>query len=905
MAPTTAGNLGFASRRIPKCTYVPLAVASAGEDGGAIVKYAFVGNLALQAGEVDAAVEQESGQQPAVSAETIDLLKAFEGSPAPALLPPASAFRAVPTSELRAFGQAVLASRLTLLNRTPTPAAGPSSAGAPAATATPQAVDAAGSAPPIAFSGSAPELATSTTALASLVVAPQPMALHNYAVAHVAVNAFENNIAVAPLGMLNLERLEMTPVGIERGELITTIPLAPLEETAVVHKEWSVTSQEFTSIVTDSLENYSETGVTENTELAQAVTSQTTHASQFNINSTVSGGYGPVTVSLSTGFGTQDQTSSSANDSRKHAIATTRQASTRVRQEHKTTISSSTVTGTAETSTRTLKNASSTDPMRIDYFSLMRKWHVGLYRYGLRLTYDIAVPEPGATMRRIYAEMDELRAQLTPFDFPYGFADITTGNWATLSASYGVTFPGPPEDPQEVSFVSSYTRQGDTTLPGQVASMELDVPDGYQVSSATLYPNMDTGGSDKTLFAAIYVGRLTGTYDNGDGAVIDLPFLDGTDGKQYLTYSTAGSPDGWIEVDLACGLTGAGLIAWQQQAWNALYNGAQAQWYAQQQDIQGRIAALEAELDGVDTLTLRREESEEVMKGVLRWLLGPAFDFMPKDVTALFAQGSINGTVDLQHGAATDTGDGLAVTAKAWQPVFLYEEMVKFINSAIEWENVLYFLYSYFWDVPPAWEFIRQIRHPDSTRQAFLRAGSARVVLTVRKGWEQSWVNFVEAGGFGETLLPGHPYLTIAQEVQAYDETNYPGIPPANPGGGPLVEGDSVATTSAASLSAATTPVSIEVAASDGFIAGYSAVIDSWDVKDGSGNTLQEAQPIVAVPDATHVVVARLANAHDGSTTPFAVMQAGEKGQLIAEWFEYTPSSGTDIAVSSNLADLA
>jgi hypothetical protein len=45
------------------------------------------------------------------------------------------------------------------------------------------------------------------------------------------------------IGNLNLERLEVAPAGIVRGELIATIPLAPLEETPVVQKEWSVTSK--------------------------------------------------------------------------------------------------------------------------------------------------------------------------------------------------------------------------------------------------------------------------------------------------------------------------------------------------------------------------------------------------------------------------------------------------------------------------------------------------------------------------------------------------------------------------------------------------------------------------------------------------------------------------------------
>ena len=89
------------------------------------------------------------------------------------------------------------------------------------------------------------------------------------------------------------------------------------------------------------------------------------------------------------------------------------------------------------------------------------------------------------------------------------------------------------------------------------------------------------------------------------------------------------------------------------------------------------------------------------------------------------------------------------------------------------------------------------------------------------------------------------------------------------------------------------------MASSDGFVPGYTAILDSYD----SGK--QEAQTITAVPDVTHIVVQALNNPHDGSQTPFAVMQAGEKGVLIAEWFEYTPSSGTDIAVTSNLATIA
>ncbi|NUS44903.1 MAG: hypothetical protein HOQ24_14600, partial [Mycobacteriaceae bacterium] len=108
--------------------------------------------------------------------------------------------------------------------------------------------------------------------------------------AQIAVKQFEADLAGPKLGLMNLERLEMAPAGIERGELIATIPLAPLEQTAVTQKEWSVQKKEFTSIVTDSLETLSETGVTDNTELSQAATSEQEHSNQFNITGTVKGG---------------------------------------------------------------------------------------------------------------------------------------------------------------------------------------------------------------------------------------------------------------------------------------------------------------------------------------------------------------------------------------------------------------------------------------------------------------------------------------------------------------------------------------------------------------------------------------------------------------------------------------
>ena len=54
---------------------------------------------------------------------------------------------------------------------------------------------------------------------------------------------------VDPVGLLHLERLTFQPAGIERGELVYSVPLAPSEEVSISHKEWSHTTEEFERIV--------------------------------------------------------------------------------------------------------------------------------------------------------------------------------------------------------------------------------------------------------------------------------------------------------------------------------------------------------------------------------------------------------------------------------------------------------------------------------------------------------------------------------------------------------------------------------------------------------------------------------------------------------------------------------
>lgn len=879
--PAPAPVLAHATRQIDKATLVPLDVP-APPTGSAAVKSGFVRQLRLQPGEVaevrdglrTAAGILPDGGTP-VPDSLLDLLESHEKAAVPALQPQASRYADVPVEALAAFGRTLVAVRQRRLGQS-------------------------AAARDDAAAGAASQL------------------LHTAALA---TKSLEIQTTASPLGMLNLERLEMAPAGIERGELVATIPLAPLEETAVTQKEWSVQTKEFTSIVTDSLESFSETGVTDNTELSQSTTSQQSHSNQFNITGTVSGGIPVISGSVSSTFTGQSSGSESATDSRKHATALTQKASSRSLQEHKVTIATTTVTGSSDTTTRVLKNPSDTDPIRIDYFSLMRKWRVRLYRYGLRLTYDIVVPEPAAAMRGAYKELESLQNQLGPFVFPVSHGDITaevrTGDpqppvtdpvtpplphFKVLADRYGAQVPEPPQG------VIKQTYRVDDQVPGDArgsATVTVTGEAGYQIQSITISGRMTSQAGHKGQFTVegsnISFDESWDFKDFPSSLLLNASgqgnFMAGFNVPQTVLMTFDRVTTASLELTVTLVPSELRMEQWKDDVWGALYNAAQTQYYAIQQDISNKVTALQDKLDNVDTLTLRREESDEIMKSVLRFLLGVDFAFMPQQVIDAFKTAG----VDTQHGIGFD-GNSLGFDSTVWATVRQHEDVIRFVNDAIEWENVVSFLYSYFWDVPDSWPFIRDLRHPDANRQAFLRAGSARVVLTVRKGWEEKWVRFVETGSIDGSGNPADPgYLSIAREIAAYDDRNYPGIAPANPGKTATRLEDAVYATSVTAVAASANPVSIKVDSSDGFLVGATVVIDAVaDVQN-----VQESQVITRIPDSTHIEVARLLHPHGGPSAPFPLVQPGEKGVVIAEWNEYTPTSGTDIAVTSNLATIA
>src|SRR5207302_1966160 len=77
-----------------------------------------------------------------------------------------------------------------------------------------------------------------------------------------------------------------------------------------------------------------------------------------------------------------------------------------------------------------------------------------------------------------------------------------------------------------------------------------------------------------------------------------------------------------INITIVCRPKVQVLLDWRLQVWNQIRQAAEEQYNKDLQNYKDQQAELIRQIADYDALTLRRMEQEEIMKGVLRWLLG-------------------------------------------------------------------------------------------------------------------------------------------------------------------------------------------------------------------------------------------------------------------------------------------
>jgi hypothetical protein len=103
-----------------------------------------------------------------------------------------------------------------------------------------------------------------------------------------------------------------------------------------------------------------------------------------------------------------------------------------------------------------------------------------------------------------------------------------------------------------------------------------------------------------------------------------------------------------------------------------------------------------------------------------------------------------------------------------------YTAFVRFLEQAFEWENMSYSFYPYFWGDKKRWFDNYNQTCDDPLHQAFLQAGMARVIVTVRPGFEDAVNLYMTTGkiwmGGNLPVYGSSLFVSIADELKNGNE---------------------------------------------------------------------------------------------------------------------------------------
>ena len=437
-------------------------------------------------------------------------------------------------------------------------------------------------------------------------------------------------------------------------------------------------------------------------------------------------------------------------------------------RDHKISFTVTTVSGMEDFTAHLIENKYEDKSMRIDYFKRVRKWQSNLYRYGVRLTYDVVLPDPGARLRAREVELQNIADELaTEFNLGLIPSQITVFNWEALADQYGVALPAPPEQirhmeaSQTVSFptpdeVVTGSDGVKYTSHHRVLTLSAITPANYQLSNLNIFGSVQTWNvTNYGGWLNAYAGESINLVNADANSYCNLDWnLNGTqvptDGQITVFFRMQVAQSGLLRLTATFVPTESSMETWRLAAWTIIRDAAAARAAQHRSYLRERQGALQKQINGDDLVQLRRMEREAIMRSVLEWLF-PGF----QDASSVLA--------NLPSPGFLDPG--------TWQHVMQYGEYIKFIQTAIDWDNVMVFLYPYFWDT--IWHEREKLflNHPELVHREFLRAGAARVILAIQPGFEEQVISLLDQGQLGN--LPGQSRFTAAVEYVQSANADY------------------------------------------------------------------------------------------------------------------------------------
>ncbi|MFY1045381.1 hypothetical protein [Chryseobacterium sp. GP-SGM7] len=382
-----------------------------------------------------------------------------------------------------------------------------------------------------------------------------------------------------------------------------------------------------------------------------------------------------------------------------------------------------------------------------------------IYNYGKRMMFEFMIPEP-AKLHTLGVKMVDSSTQIVkPID-PRESSTNKMENFMSLdgftgetilkfwSGKYNVEIDEKLESTIYVGKAIDYN----STAP-KTASSKSDliiIPDNYITESYKVERSQSNSGDQSwAANGNIIVG-------GNQSANSFLKFVR----EVPITIATTNVHFFHVTVNIKCVLQEEYKKSWLQKAFNKIIEAYEVELEKYNQAL-SEAKALGVQIKGSNPGFYRKIENTILRKNCISYMID-----QNTNAALTFGKGKY-------HNNGFTSGDEtfLNTDIKVNSSLDQYAAFVKFMEQAFEWDIMSYYFYPFYWGDRNKWSDMYQFDDNDPTFRAFMQSGMARVIVTVRPGFEEAVRHFLATGQIwngGEVPVIDDPlFLSIVDEMRA------------------------------------------------------------------------------------------------------------------------------------------
>lgn len=395
-----------------------------------------------------------------------------------------------------------------------------------------------------------------------------------------------------------------------------------------------------------------------------------------------------------------------------------------------------------------------------------------IFNYGKRLMYEFMIPQP-SKLHRLGMAVSKTSENAVLLEKPIDpriayptFSTINEGNYQLLASQYNAevnVYPVPVVISKSFSGTTDLN-YNDTTnnLSGQAKSesVDLPIPEGFYTAHAKIITDYayDTVNSNYNSYG-FSVGNIL-VFNPGTSLTIDTELaqsdytLKSFSKSISVGYQSLAIVGFNISISIKCFLSDQGRAQWQKETYNAIIEG-----YEEQLRLYNESLA-QAKNTGVQILESNPLFYREIEKLVLRKnCISYLIDDTNPNSKRRFGQKMYNADATFKNHQVTISQD-----------MDDYGSFAKFMEQAFEWNLMSYNFYPFYWGDRDDWHELYQSEVNDPIFRSFMQSGMARVVVTVKPGFEDAVMHYMALGQIwngGQLPVLGDPlYLSIVDELK-------------------------------------------------------------------------------------------------------------------------------------------